>query len=128
MAFGHFLLGLSQLHGHNSWLVCEAAFNLPHVIFSNSSGSYVTSSRFVPFIGFRQRVVFRDKNFVEISKTLLEFEEVKEQVCLIFGIFINEHVYVHHRGLSLSHQGSLWSFHVGFKRVSTNLGLSHGKI
>ena len=24
-AFGHFLLGLSQFHGHDSWLVCEVA-------------------------------------------------------------------------------------------------------
>jgi hypothetical protein len=25
MAFGHFSFGLSQLHGHGSWLVCEVA-------------------------------------------------------------------------------------------------------
>ena len=27
MAFGHFLRGLSQCHGHGSWLVCEVALN-----------------------------------------------------------------------------------------------------
>ena len=27
MAFGHFFGGLSQIHGHGSWLVCEVALN-----------------------------------------------------------------------------------------------------
>jgi hypothetical protein len=29
MAFGHFSLGLSQFHGHSTWLVCEAALGRP---------------------------------------------------------------------------------------------------
>ena len=27
-AFGHFSFGLSQFHGHGSWLVCEVALKL----------------------------------------------------------------------------------------------------
>jgi hypothetical protein len=28
MAFGHFSFGLTQFHGHGSWLVCEVALNI----------------------------------------------------------------------------------------------------
>jgi hypothetical protein len=28
MAFGHFSFGLSQFHGHHSWLVCEVALRI----------------------------------------------------------------------------------------------------
>ena len=27
MAFGHFFFGLSQIHGHGSWLMCEVALS-----------------------------------------------------------------------------------------------------
>ena len=30
-AFGHFVFGLSDFHGHGSWLMCEAALSLSNL-------------------------------------------------------------------------------------------------
>ena len=45
IAFGHFSFGLSQFHGHGSWLVCEVAlrYNKFHELGYSKRKSYYRS-------------------------------------------------------------------------------------
>ena len=41
MAFGHFLFGLSQFHGHGSWIVCEVALIYGTLFLFVSNGMFM---------------------------------------------------------------------------------------